>query len=90
VVSDRGQHGALVEKAAPLSREFVAALSIGVHLANNLLFTTLAFGMGRLLYLSWWDVLEARPGACHDFAAWAAFEAAVVAAGVVIWPATDR
>jgi hypothetical protein len=44
------------------------------------------FGLGRLLRLFWWDVIEARPGVWQDFGAWMVFEAA----GVAIWRATDR
>jgi hypothetical protein len=44
--------------------------------------------MGRLLRLFWWHMLEGRPGAWHDFAACAAFETAVVVAGLAVLPET--
>ena len=58
-LSDRGQHRALIEVARKLSPTYVAGLSVGAHLINNLLFCSLAFCAGRLSGLVWFDVVEA-------------------------------
>jgi hypothetical protein len=74
VLADRGQHQALIEHVEGRNRPLVAALSIGAHLVNNLLFCALAFGLGRLSRLVWFDVMDGRDGAWLEVALWCLFQ----------------
>jgi hypothetical protein len=84
-ITDRGQHRALVDRFESLGRGYVAGLSVGSHLLNNLFFCALAFGAGRIWRLFWFDVLDGRAGAWSDLAVWCAFELAVVGLMHLLW-----
>jgi hypothetical protein len=84
-VSDRGQHRALVDRFERLGRGYVAGLSVGSHLLNNVFFCALAFGMGRIWWLFWFEVLDGRAGAWSDLAVWCTFEIAVIGVMQLLW-----
>lgn len=89
-LSDRGQHRALIEAAGELSPTFVAALSVGAHLMNNLLFCALAFCAGRLSALVWFDAVDGRHGAWGDVALWSAVTLGVVVVMKALWWMLER
>ena len=89
-LSDRGQHRALIEVARKLSPTYVAGLSVGAHLINNLLFCSLAFCAGRLSGLVWFDVVDGRHGAWNSVALWSLITVAIVLVMQAIWWMMER
>jgi hypothetical protein len=90
LVSDRGQHRVLAERFEDAGRAYVAALSIGAHLVNNVLFCALAFGFGRIMRVFWVDLLEGRAGAWIDLVQWSGLELAIVGMMQLLWWISGR
>ena len=49
------------------------------------MFCALAFGLGRLTRLFWFDVIDGREGAWFDLAVWCTFELAIIAVMELLW-----
>ena len=83
--SDRGQHRWLADRFQNMPRDYVVGLSVGAHVLNDLLFTTLMFSLGRATRLFWWDVMSGTPGAWGELAWWLGMTVIVIGVGQVVW-----
>lgn len=88
--SDRGQHRWLADRFPHRSRGDIVALSVVAHVLNNLFFMVLAFIVGRVTRLLWWDVFDGVAGAWGELALWLGGALVVIGVGEAAWRWLER